>query len=300
MKPGLLAGISLAALPLLGAMGTASAATLFTQTTPGTYSFMAPATEAYDIDAYGAPGGGGGNGAYPGGSGAEASAQFALTAGETLTIYVGGVGDPQGGGGGGTFVLAGSQVLVVAGGGGGGSGGGPGGNASLTTSGVDGISANNHPSGLGGVNGAGGGAGDFTGGGGGIAGNGSSASSSSGGNGLTGSPPLQGGGGDIGSGGFGGGAGRGFASGGGGGGYSGGGGGGGGGASGGGGSFVDTSVGDGFSGSEILMLSALTTGEIVISGDASTADIFEPASSTLFCLGLGGLGLARRARSRAR
>jgi hypothetical protein len=108
---------------------------------------------------------------------------------------------------------------------------------------------------------------------------------------------LQGGSGALGSGGFGGGAGHGFGAGAGGG-YSGGGGGGGGAASGGGGSFVDTTGADGFSGGDLLDLSALGTGEIVII--EASVGVFEPASVTLFCLGLGGLGLVKRARPRRR
>ncbi len=128
-------------------------------TTDGTYTagtlqtFVVPTTGTYKITAYGAQGGSGSYGvnpsvASPGGLGGEATADFALTQGETLEIAVGQTGSSVsgastvssgaadrpytvggfagGGGGGGSFVaLVSNSVdtpLEVAGGGGGGSG----------------------------------------------------------------------------------------------------------------------------------------------------------------------------------
>jgi hypothetical protein len=61
-------------------------------------------TGTYDIVAFGAQGGSGGNAA--GGDGAEIGGDFVLTAGTTIEIIVGAVGagsDDGGGGGGGSF-----------------------------------------------------------------------------------------------------------------------------------------------------------------------------------------------------
>ena len=138
------------------ALGAASPVRAETFSTPGEYSYVAPTTGVYDITAFGAQGGGGGqgplcspaNGCSPGvgGLGAEIGGSIHLTAGTTLTVIVGGQGafgsgvadqGGGGGGGGGSFVFLGAQPLVVAGGGGGaggfqgplgfGSNGGPGG-----------------------------------------------------------------------------------------------------------------------------------------------------------------------------
>ncbi|HEX4368238.1 MAG TPA: Ig-like domain-containing protein, partial [Rhodopila sp.] len=179
----------------------------------------------YNITAYGAQGGGGGQGA-------EVSGDISLTAGEQLEIVVGGYGGvvAPGGGGGGSFVLersAGSSSgpyspLVIAGGGGG-YGGGPGG----STAGAGANGGNGGSGGSAGSGGSGGGAGAGTyggGGGSGLTGNGGNASTNYGGRGgvgfVGGNHGVNGGS----NGGFGGGGGG--AGGGGGGGYSGGGGGG--------------------------------------------------------------------------
>ena len=100
-------------------------------------SYTVSTTGLYDITAFGAHGGGLGS---AGGSGAEIGGRLALTAGQTLTIAVGGAGG-YGGGGGGTYVVLGAwdtqlpppppasfTPLVVAGGGGGGGSSGAGGN----------------------------------------------------------------------------------------------------------------------------------------------------------------------------
>jgi PEP-CTERM motif len=94
-------------------------------------TFKVPATDSYQILAFGAQGGnvspaviGGTVGT--GGLGAEIGGDFSLTAGEILQIAVGGAGmsttsGSGGGGGGGSFVVGpGNAPLVIAGGGGGG------------------------------------------------------------------------------------------------------------------------------------------------------------------------------------
>ncbi|MFE4592313.1 prealbumin-like fold domain-containing protein [Streptomyces laurentii] len=86
---------------------------------------------AVTVDAFGAAGGGGQYG-VPGGLGAEVSAAFGVTAGEVLTVNVGGAGhsgddsDPQrtlggynGGGRGGAYIADGQIAGIAAGGGGG-------------------------------------------------------------------------------------------------------------------------------------------------------------------------------------
>jgi PEP-CTERM motif len=125
----LLAGVS--ALAVLACAGEADAETFIF--TGGVQSFPVLVSGEYSLDVFGASGG---NGSGSGGLGAEVSGDIALTAGETLTLFVGGQGqnsiiiDGAGGGGGGGFVFLGASVLAVAGGGGGGGalvvGGGPG------------------------------------------------------------------------------------------------------------------------------------------------------------------------------
>ena len=89
---------------------------------PGTYTFVAPTTGDYTIEALG---GNGGNLRFSsGGLAADASGLFYLTAGEQLGIVVGseaGGGTVASGGGGGSFVyvIATNTVLVAGGGGGG-------------------------------------------------------------------------------------------------------------------------------------------------------------------------------------
>src|SRR3954453_21796629 len=89
---------------------SAKAAPLFSETTPGAFIFGAPATGTYDILAIGAGGGSAsfGNESAAGGRGASVEGTFALTAGEVLSIIVGGQGGnggSVGGGGGGSFVV---------------------------------------------------------------------------------------------------------------------------------------------------------------------------------------------------
>ena len=95
-------------------------------------TYTVPATGFYDVTAVG--GGGGMSSGYlfqpqPGGVGASVTDTLRLTAGQTVTVLVGGRGaDPTesnvsfngAGGGGGTFVTRGGTALLVAGGGGGG------------------------------------------------------------------------------------------------------------------------------------------------------------------------------------
>lgn len=125
----LLAGVSAIAITF-GAQKAGAAIFTFDYT-GATVMWTVPQTGLYDITAFGAQGGN-----YPGsagitrfgGLGAEAGGDITLTAGEILTILVGGQGESGrgAGGGGGSFVTAGSgftvsQGLLVAAGGGGGS-----------------------------------------------------------------------------------------------------------------------------------------------------------------------------------
>ncbi|MGA7237717.1 MAG: PEP-CTERM sorting domain-containing protein [Bryobacteraceae bacterium] len=127
----------------------------------GAQTFTAPVDGVYTITAYGASGGSTLNNS--GGLGAEIGGQFTLTAGEILTIYVGGEGasvSDQGagaGGGGGTFVVDLNNNPLVIAGGGGGAGDGEDGHPGSTSFG------NGHTDG--GESNAGGGGGGFSGGG---------------------------------------------------------------------------------------------------------------------------------------
>ena len=191
--------------------------------------FTVPTTGTYDITADGASGA---SSKTAGGGGAEISGEFQLTAGEQLTIVVGGAGHAGSkagaGGGGGSFVIetfnGSSSVhtpLVIAGGGGGGayySGDPPSGGYTGTSGG-----AGNGNGGAGGTNGGAGAGGGSAGGGGGGYGGGSGGGSS--GHASNGSYGGGAGNRNGGAGGFGGGGGGGYNGGGGGGGYSGGGGG---------------------------------------------------------------------------
>jgi hypothetical protein len=149
-----------------------------------TVLWTVPQTGLYDIAAFGAQGGGfTGAAVHFGGKGAEAGGDIALTAGQELTILVGGQGGSGrgAGGGGGSFVTAGSgftanQGLLLAAGGGGGFRGGkfegknPG---QTTTAGQNGFGNNSatgeycFASSAGGAPGAFGGSGGTNGGGGG-------------------------------------------------------------------------------------------------------------------------------------
>jgi hypothetical protein len=120
----LLAGVS--ALAMLACAAEADAETFMF--TGGLQSFPVLVSGEYSLDVVGASGGnagiGSGNGGGVGGLGAEVSGDISLTAGETLTLFVGGRGqngNPAAGGGGGGFVFLGASVLaVVAAGAGGG------------------------------------------------------------------------------------------------------------------------------------------------------------------------------------
>jgi PEP-CTERM motif-containing protein len=116
-KAFLLAGAS-----ALAILASAAAANAETFTMPGMFSFAAPVTGEYAVELLGASGGNSTELNTGGGLGAEVSGDVFLTAGEDLTLFVGGQGDSRpagGGGGGGSFVFRGTNVLAVAGGGGG-------------------------------------------------------------------------------------------------------------------------------------------------------------------------------------
>ena len=93
-----------------GVATTASAAPIFSDTTPGlTSTTLAPGT--YDIVTTGAGGGTGSNGSEPGGLGAVVEGIFTFSVSETLSILVGGQGTNSGsagpgGGGPGRGLLA--------------------------------------------------------------------------------------------------------------------------------------------------------------------------------------------------
>ena len=110
----LLAGAS--ALAILTSAAEANAETF--AFTGAVQSFTASVSGEYAVELLGAGGG------HTGGRGAEVSGDVFLTAGEDLTLFVGGQGESgiNAGGGGGSFVFDGKEVLAV-GGGGGGSGG---------------------------------------------------------------------------------------------------------------------------------------------------------------------------------
>jgi hypothetical protein len=275
MKHILLAGASVLALTVASAPAFAGLAT-YSYSYTGTFeTLQVTDSGTYDIVALGAQGGGA-NG-NTGGYGAKAESLVTLTAGETLSIAVGGAGGSGnygGGGGGGSFIAAGSTALVVAGGGGGsfliGNG------LASTATGGSGV----------------GGAASNAGGGGGFLGSGSTYSGAlfTGGTGGGGfAAGLQGGSSQNSglTGGFGGGGGvndsQSYIGGGGGGGYTGG--DGGGSAPGGGGtSFGQTITGGVNSGN----------GYITITETSSSDAVPEPASIALLGAGLASLGMIRR------
>ncbi len=282
---------------LLAALGSvAQAQTTFNYTGSST-TFEAPAAGTYEITAYGAQGGtstaGDLNGFSTGGLGAEVGGYFTLTAGQTLSIAVGGAGAGTGGfgyggGGGSSFVTFDTSPLVIAGGGGGGGLWGNGGPGLVGNNGGSGFSNAGGNGGTGGTGGSGGGTDEYetAGGGGGFYSNGGSGDGPNGGSGF---PGLAGGAnldgqGNGGFGGGGGGCGLG-GNGGGGGGYSGGGAGGSMGlGGGGGGSYVDSSaitVLNGVSG--VASPNGSLNGEIVI------AEVPEPSALGLVAVGLLGL-----------
>ena len=153
----LLAGVS--ALAMLACVAEADAETfMFTGVVQ---SFPVAVSGEYSLDVFGASGG---SSVVGGGLGAEVSGDIVLTAGETLTLFVGGRGQNgstvnDNGGGGGGFVFLGTSVLAVAGGGGGagvlvGVGSGQAGTAGGAGAGASG--------GAGGASGSGGGGGTYT------------------------------------------------------------------------------------------------------------------------------------------
>ena len=300
-KKLLLAGVS--ALAILACAAQASADTFIL---PGMFSFIAPSTGEYALDLFGASGGGGPFSPV-GGLGAEVSGDVFLTAGEDLTLYVGGIGQASsasgGGGGGGSFVFVGSEVLAVAGGGGGVGFAGfrSGGAGQAGTSGGAGRSGSG---GAGGANGTGGGGGTYQvrngGGGAGVSagaagyggngfgvGSGSGAKFPSGGSGSGG-----GGGGGYGGGGGGGGVGRYSGGGGGGGGYSGGGGGGYSYGGGGGGSYLASAF------TNQVLTAGVNSGDGSISINLLPAAVPEPSTWAMMAAGFVGIGWLARMRRR--
>ena len=288
----------------------------FIDTTPGPTTFVVQQTGVYDILAFGAQGGPGEEGG--GGVGAKVGGDFNLTAGEILSIIVGGKGGaasgapgtpgtPGGGGGGGTFVLTstGTALLIAAGGGGASEGGG--GPGLISSNGSD---AGGNPFGVGGADGNGGGGGNGFGGagGGGLKSAGGNAGAD-----TRGAPPATGGGAAGGAGGVGGvdcvgcppaltrtggdggvGGGGGAAEGaGGGGGFSGGGGGGGGGGAGGGGS-LNTAFADIVANSGVR----LGDGELDISLVSPAMSAPEPSTWAMLLIGFAGLGAMAYRRNR--
>jgi hypothetical protein len=298
----LLAGVS--ALAILACAGGAKADPPFT--TPGMFSFVAPATGEYSLEAFGASGGDTPSEGTSGGLGAEVSGDLFLTAGQDLTLFVGGhgqngVSDGTGGGGGGSFVFFGTNVLAVAGGGGGA------GMLEDGRSGQSGTSGQNGAlyGGAGGTSGNGGGGGTyysrgigFNGGG------GAGVNSGAAGFGGDGAGPASGFGGQFPNGGAGysGGAGSGGGYGGGGGGGSVGGGGGGGFSGGGGGGGAHFGYGGGGGGS---YLASLFTGQVLTGGVNSGGDgsisitaVPEPSTWAMTLAGFARLGWLARMRGR--
>jgi len=93
MKQIMLAGVSLLALSVASSGADAAAITY----SGAIAHWTAPTTGTYDIVAYGAQGGPGGNPNAVGGLGAEMGGYFRLTAGTVLSIVVGGQGGISGG-----------------------------------------------------------------------------------------------------------------------------------------------------------------------------------------------------------
>jgi hypothetical protein len=294
----LLAGVS--AVAMLASAPDASAET-FTFT-GGVQNFTAPVSGDYSLVAFSGSGGNGLNGG--GGMGSRVIGDIFLTAGEDLTLFVGGQGQNSpanaGGGGGGTFVFLGTTLLAVAGGGGGGATQDGGGGLSGTSGGAGGGLG-----GVGGANGSGGGGGvdlDGGNGGGGAGAGANSGSAGYGGDGLgvnsgSGGKFPNGGagfsGGGFGDGGFGGGGGGAF-----------GGGGGGGFSGGGGGGFADGVAGGGGGGS---YLSSLFTNQYLTPGFGDGNGLIdinffravpEPSTWGMTLAGFAGLGWLAHLRRR--
>jgi hypothetical protein len=294
-KAFLLAGAS--ALAILACAAEANAETF---TMPGMFSFTATVSGEYAVELLGASGGNSTAGGGVGGLGAEVSGDVFLTAGEDLTLFVGGqgvTGSYAGGGGGGSFVFQGTDVLAVGGGGGGagdnegvlagpglaGTSGGAGGGA-----GVGGVNGNGGAGGGNDGSAAGGGGAGVNPGAAGYGGNGASVFF-----GFGGKFPNGGAGGlSGGNGGFGGGGGGAL-----------GGGGGGSGFSGGGGGYAGSSGGGG-GGS---YLASLVTDQVlsagVNSGNGSiSVDLLrtvpEPSTWAMMAAGFAGLGFLAHMRKR--
>jgi Glycine rich protein/PEP-CTERM motif len=302
----LLAGAS--ALAILASAAEANAETFVF--TGGQQTFTASVSGEYAVELLGASGGNAANfGSSDGGLGAEVSGAVFLTAGEDLTLFVGGQGGSgtnAGGGGGGSFVFLGTDVfngtdvLAVAGGGGGGgrSFGGAGGPGLAGTSGGSGGRGGTYggPGGVGGTGGGGGGGGGLAGGGGGAGV--STGLAGYGGNGAAGAfggkfPNAGAGSYDDGGGGGGfGGGGGGGTGGGGGGGFSGGGGGYGGNFGGGGGSYLASLFKD------QVLTAGVNRGDGSISITALTPAVPEPSTWAMMLAGFAGLGWLAHTRRR--
>ena len=271
---------------------TASAGPIRFDYTGSFTSYSVLTTGTYQIFAFGAQGG---YYSVPGGLGAEVAGDIALTAGQILTIAVGGRGIESVGGGGGTFVVSGQTPLFIAGGGGSNICCGAG---SAGQSGTSGATPTNGPNnvvtGTGGTNGMGGSsstARNGTGGGGGgfLTDGGSNSTryvSGTGGasyfNGLAGGRGAEG----EASGGFGGGGGGGYS-------------GGGGGVEGNGGGGGSYNVG--MVNSDLISLAGVNAGD-----GFATLELLSPVSATvpapstisLLGLGLAGVGFFSRRRIR--
>jgi Glycine rich protein len=95
--------------------------------TPGRYDFLVPVSGKYEVLAFGASGGSIQDPGAIGGLGAGVGGELFLTAGQHLTLFVGGMGadgvsmdGARYGGGGGSFIFLGAgttDLLVAAGGG---------------------------------------------------------------------------------------------------------------------------------------------------------------------------------------
>jgi hypothetical protein len=255
-KAFLLAGAS--ALAILASAAEANAETFVF--TGGVQTFTASVSGEYAVELLGASGGNSMAFGSVGGLGAEVSGDVFLTAGEDLTLFVGGQGRSatSGGGGGGSFVFNGADVLAVAGGGGG----------ALVLDGGPGLAGKS--GGTGGRSGGGTGM-DGTGGGGGAAnGGGGGAGVKAGSSGYGGdSQFLSGGlGGKFPNGGAAGGSG-GF----------------GGGGGGGGGSYLSKLFTD-----PVLTTGGASRGDGSISISLLTAAVPEPSTWAMTLMGFGGLG----------